>query len=219
MKAFNFILLLFPILNGIAQEEQRKGPSATKPSTTDCPTWNKKDKQRSKAEYFQYLRSPKTMVNPQATNFHDNIGGSKIQSNPVPQLTENSNQKINIKKKQDETNSEKVETSKSNETEKRIPFFSKKNNSGNSSEVDKNIITKSENKSLKENEKSVDPKAVSEEKNEDRNTTNSGKANDIKPEIKDSEKPEKSNFKRKLNRLTRKTTKVHRHSNAKCPSF
>lgn len=60
MKSRILFFLLFPVLC-FAQT----GPQAQleKPATDACPTWNKKGKATSKAEYFQFLKSNKAKDN------------------------------------------------------------------------------------------------------------------------------------------------------------
>jgi hypothetical protein len=56
MKTITLLLLLFSI-NSFAQTENKP---AVKPSTTDCPTWNKP--QQSKAAYYESLRHKKPVA-------------------------------------------------------------------------------------------------------------------------------------------------------------
>src|ERR1039457_4128619 len=95
MKIIILILILFSTFC-FAQEGKNSTSTPTKPSTTDCPTWNKK-KQNSKAAYFEYLRSPKSKENQQSTFSKP----QKAQAKEVVQKTENTPQKkylINPKK-------------------------------------------------------------------------------------------------------------------------
>ncbi len=203
MKPLFLFFVLFPVFSGIAQEEKKKIPAAIKPSTTDCPTWNKKDKKSSKAEYFQYLRSSKTKTNQQTTyNPHSNRD-LKAQPTTVSQKPENPNQKKNAEQNPIVANTEKAKPEKAKKTEKDSPVFSKKNNSATSSTEEKPAAS------------TVVP---SEEKKADKSGADETKTNETKTEIKD-KKTEDSKLKKKLERMSRKSTKVRRHSNSKCPSF
>lgn len=196
MKAIIVILFIFPVFC-FAQEEKSKTNVPVKPSTTDCPTWKKKSKKNSKAAYFQSLRSNKTKAN-QQTSYSDY---STIQPNSAPQKTENSIQKINVKETQEIRNTEKTTVLKTN-NENSSTTVSSKNNTSNSSLEENSInTTESEIKKVKEPDTDVTKK-------EDKKTEKSEK-----------DKREDSKIKKKLDRMTRKTTKVGRHSNAKCPSF
>lgn len=210
MRAIILILFLFPAFC-IAQKEASKTTSPVKPSTTDCPTWNKKEK-KSKAAYFQSLRSTKTKANQQATSNPVNYRDTKVQSNPVPHRTENSNQKMNVKQSPEETNSEKAEIVKPKKKEKNNSVLSKKNMTDKSSAVDP------EKSSAQMEEKSIAAKVPLEEKKSIKDSTDSTNTNETKAGVKDT-KPEDSKIKKKLDRMSRKTTKVRRHSNSKCPSF
>ncbi len=66
MKIYILILLLFPIIC-FSQKENNTTPAPSKPTTTDCPTWNNKSQTRSKADYYKSLRSMKPIKN-QGTN-------------------------------------------------------------------------------------------------------------------------------------------------------
>lgn len=219
MKAIILILLLFPSLFSAAQEEQRKGSAPIKPSTTDCPTWNKKDR-KSKADYFQYLRTSKKNVNQQATNNPYNYRDSKIQPNSVPQKAESSNRKLTANQSPEITNKEKVEVLKSPKTEKASPVISKESNPVNLSAEDKKTNKTPEKKPAIENEKEkpVASKVSSEEKTADKKAPEVVTGNGSKTEVKENKK-EDNKIKKKLERMSRKTTKVRRHSNSKCPSF
>lgn len=210
MRVVILILFLFPAFC-IAQKEASKTSSADKPSTTDCPTWNKKEK-KSKAAYFQSLRSTKTKANQQASSNPVNYRDTKVQSNAVPQKSEISNQKMNVKQVPEETNSEKVEIVKPKKKEKSNPVLSKKN------KTDKSSTVSPEKSSIHTDEKSVATKVPLEEKKLIKDNLDTTKTNETKTGMKDT-KPEDSKIKRKLDRMSRKTTKVRRHSNSKCPSF
>ncbi len=217
MKSFILILLIFPALNGFAQMEQEKTSTPIKPSTTACPTWNKKDKKASKAEYFQSLRTKKK-VNQQAANNPYSYRDSRLQPAPIPQKTENQNRKISVKQTTEEINTEKAEIVEPKEIEKSSNVFSKKNKSANSSADDVHLNNKSEKSSPQMDEKPATSKVSSDEKTSVKNMPEEAKSNDAKTAVKD-KKIEDSKLKKKLERMSRKTTKVRRHSNSKCPSF
>jgi len=216
MRGFILILLLFPVFC-FAQKETGKTTSAVKPSTTDCPSWKKKDK-KSKADYFQSLRTNRVKTNPQATANPVNYRDTKAEANSEPQKTENSNQKRKLKHSSEETTSEKAEIVKPKKTEKSNPVLSKKNDPNNPTEDDKNKIIESEKSSAKISEKPIVYKVRTEENKTAPIAVDSSKTNDLKKDQKDN-KTEDGKLKRKLERMSRKTTKVRRHSNSKCPSF
>ncbi len=56
MRTLIVLLLMAPF---VCFSQTRQDPQAVKPPTDACPTWNKKGKSNSKAEYFQFLRSNK----------------------------------------------------------------------------------------------------------------------------------------------------------------
>lgn len=216
MKTLIFILLLFPAFC-FAQEEKSKTSAPVKPSTTDCPTWNKKDKKADKAAYFKSLRSNKTRVNQQSSSNPNNYQDSKIQPNSVQQKTESSNQKINVKQTQEKRNTEEV-TVLQTKTEKRPATVSSKDNSANVAPEDKKTFSKQEQKTQKADKKDITPSS-SEEKKVEENDPHDQKTNAPKTEKPENDKTENSKIKKKLERMSRKTTKVRKHSNAKCPSF
>ncbi|MDP1746237.1 MAG: hypothetical protein Q8L90_11705, partial [Bacteroidota bacterium] len=187
-----------------------------KPSTTDCPTWNKKDKKADKAAYFQSLRSNKARVNQQTTSNPNNYRDSKIQPNSVQQKTESSDQKINVKQTQEKRNTEEV-TVIQTKTEK-SPIIVSKDNTKNVSSQNKITIPKYEPRTQKADKKDITP-SPSEEKKAEENDPNDQKTNAPKTEKTENDKTENSKIKKKLERMSRKTTKVRKHSNAKCPSF
>lgn len=216
MKNLIFILFLFPAFC-FAQEEKSKTNTPVKPSTTDCPTWNKKDKKADKAAYFKSLRSNKARVNQQTTSNPNNYRDSKIQSNSVQQKTESSDQKINVKQTQEKRNTEEV-TVLQTKTEKRPAIVSSKDNTTNVAPEDKKTTSKQEQRTHNADKKDITPSS-SEEKKAEENDPDDQKKNALKTEKTENEKTENSKIKKKLERMSRKTTKVRKHSNAKCPSF
>lgn len=197
-----------------AQEEKSKINTPVKPSTTDCPTWNKKDKKKDKASYFQSLRSNKTKVNQQTTSNPNNYRDSKIQPNTIPQKTEYSNKKINVIQTGENTNTEKSTILKIKEKQN-SPVISSKNNTSNAVLEKRKGIAKQEKKVKKETEKQISPSKAEEIKVD--NKSKDQKIDGKKMEVTD--KTENSKIKKKLERMSKKTTKVSKHSNAKCPSF
>lgn len=216
MKTIIFILFIFPTFC-FAQEEKSKTNTPVKPSTTDCPTWNKKDKKADKAAYFQSLRSNKVRVNQQTTSNPNNYRDSKIQSNSVQQKTESSDQKINVKQTQEKRNTEEV-TVLQTKTEKRPAIVSSKDNTTNIASEDKKTTSKQEQRTQNADKKDITPSSSEVQKVEE-NDPEDQKTNAQKTEKTENDKTENSKIKKKLERMSRKTTKVRKHSNAKCPSF
>lgn len=190
MEKETIILILITLSTlCFAQKESSEALTPAKPSTTACPTWNKKSKS-SKAAYFEYLRSPKTKINQQTT-----ISKSqKVQSRKAVQKNENATQKESLNpaiKQASQTNApsmkEAIATSTKPEKQESI------------SEV-------------RVEEKKIEPSSAITPSAE-------GSKEETKEETKDKDKTETSKLKKKLIFMSRKTTKVHKHSNAKCPSF
>ncbi len=215
MKTIIFILFIFPNFC-FAQEENSNTNAPVKPSTTDCPTWNNKDKKKDKAAYFQSLRTNKTKVNQQTTSNPVNYRESKIQPNSVPKKTESSDQKKNVKQSPEKSNTEEI-TVLQTKTEKNPKTVSKDNTKNVSSE-DKKIIPKQEQITQNADKKDITP-SPSEEKKAEENDPDDQKTNTQKTEKPENDKAENSKIKKKLERMSRKKTKVRKHSNAKCPSF
>jgi hypothetical protein len=216
MKTILLILLMFPVIC-FAQNEHRQTPVPNKPSTTDCPTWNKKGK-KSKADYFQYLRSTKPKSNPNATS----NDYSKIQPNQVTKKTEDLPPTVNEQPTEKKSSTEEVVLSKPKKIKKSHSFFSEHTTTANSSTEQKTIVPKSEDKT-KLVEVSQSPKTTevitTEKKQNEESVQDSAKAGDKKVEAKENGTTEKTKLKRKMSFLFRKRTKVHKHSNSKCPSF
>ncbi|MCE9540123.1 MAG: hypothetical protein K8R85_13040 [Bacteroidetes bacterium] len=215
MKALIFILFLFPALC-FAQEEKSKTNAPVKPSTTDCPTWNKKDKKTDKAAYFKSLRTNKTKVNQQTTSNPNNYRDPKIQPNSVQQKTESSDQKITVKQTQAKRNTEEV-TVLQTKTEKRPAVVSSKENTSNIPAEDKKTTSEQKQITQEADKKDITPSSL--EKKAEENAPEDQKTNAPKTEKAENDKTENSKIKKKLERMSRKTTKVRKHSNAKCPSF
>src|SRR5438105_15766153 len=68
MKTILYLLFVIPGFC-FAQTENKETP---KPSTDDCPSWNKKSKSAGKAEYFQFLRSGKSKNQQQTAVYYPN---------------------------------------------------------------------------------------------------------------------------------------------------
>jgi len=217
MKAIILILLAFPAIC-IAQNEHRQTPVPNKPSTTDCPTWNKKGKKSSKADYFQYLRSAKPKANPNATS----NDYSKVQPNQVMKKTDALPPTVNEQTTEKKPSSEEVAISKPKKTKKSHSFFSEHPATDNSATEQKTTVPKSEDKT-KLVESSQMPKTATipstEKKQNEESIQDSANAGDKKLEKKENSITEKTKLKRKMGFLFRKRTKVHKHSNSKCPSF
>ncbi|MES2140460.1 MAG: hypothetical protein V4511_12200 [Bacteroidota bacterium] len=213
MKTLIFILFIFPTFC-FAQEEQSKTNAPVKPSTTDCPTWNKKGKKTDKAAYFQSLRSNKARVNQQTTSNPVNYRESKIQPNSVQQKTENSDQKTNVKHTQETRDTEEITVLKT----KKNPMPDSKDNTVNIPSEDKKTISKQAQITQNIDKKGISPSSSEENKVEEKDPDDK-KTNAQKTEKPENDKPENSKIKKKLERMSRKTTKVRKHSNAKCPSF
>lgn len=213
MKAIIFILFLFPNFC-FAQEEKNNTNAPVKPSTTDCPTWNKKAKKTDKAAYFQSLRSNKTRATQQTTSNPVNYRESKIQPNSVLQKTENPDQKTNVKHTPERRETEEITVLKT----KKNPMPGSKDNTTNISSEDKKIIAKQDPIVQNTDKKGITPSSP-EEKKVEGNDPDDQKNATQKTEKPENDKPENSKIKKKLDRMSRKTTKVRKHSNAKCPSF
>lgn len=216
MKTLIFILFLFPAFC-FAQEEKNKTNTPVKPSTTDCPTWNKKDKKADKAAYFKSLRSNKARVSQQTVSNPNNYRDSKIQSNSVQQKTESSDQKINVKQTQEKRNIEEA-TVVQTKTVKRPSVSSSKENTPNIASEDNKTSSKDELRTQSAVKKDIAPSSSEVQKVEE-NDPGDQKTTARKTEKKEEDKTENSKIKKKLERMSRKTTKVRKHSNAKCPSF
>ena len=93
MKTILLIIILSPSLC-FAQEGKSETPVPAKPSTTACPTWNKKNKKSDKSAYFQYLRSSKTKEDQKQSAKHTdqpvNQSGkeSRMSGTPKPEKAE-----------------------------------------------------------------------------------------------------------------------------------
>lgn len=182
MKTYSLLFLFIPFFC-FAQEDRNK--ASAKPSTTDCPTWNKKSKKTSKAEYFQYLRTAKPQSRAQ-TNY-STPADSKTQPTTVQQRTKNSEQ----------TKEKKTFVQKTEENQTTTAPHA---TVGAGGKEEKNPATAAE-------KKGEDKKVITET------------VDKSQPETNEKLEEEKTKFKQKLTRLTRKTTKIRRHSNSKCPSF
>jgi hypothetical protein len=215
MKTWIFVLFLFPAFC-FAQEEKNKTNTPAKPSTTDCPTWNKKSKS-SKAEYFKSLRSSKKDINQQTNSNSFNLSDSKIQSNSIPKKTKNSDKKIKASQTNEKSNIEKTIVLNSN-NEKSSTVVSSKSRTSDSALKENKRASKKEEKKVSKKETSVNA-GLSEDKKIKANNSDTTEINDKKIENPDNSKTENSKIKKKLERMSRKTTKVKKHSNAKCPSF
>ncbi len=130
MKINLLILLLFPIIC-FSQKESNNALSPTKPSTTDCPTWDNKSKTRSKADYYRSLRSIKPMKNQEtkANDSPNNLSGtstkkaevqnssSSKKEDPDNSIVEGSKIKKNTNNSE-ETNDSKIKTKEKSDKEK-----------------------------------------------------------------------------------------------------
>jgi hypothetical protein len=198
MKTSVLILFLLPVLC-FAQSNKGKTDATVKPSTTDCPTWNNKSKKVSKANYFQYLQTNKPNPQSTATTYPD----SKVQSNPVNQKTKKTNQKIESKEKAEKLiNTDKEQLPKGGEK----AIAGKKSTS---SDTEKTTYSEKESSPTSAANDKVVKETASFTK------TDSTKAGESTAK----QKAESSKLEKKLSRLTRRTTKVRKHSNSKCPSF
>lgn len=209
MKAYSLLFLFIPFFC-FAQEDRNKAIT-TKPSTTDCPTWNKKSKKASKAEYFQYLRTAKPQYRSQTNS--PATTDSKIQPTTVQQKNNYSEQTKEKKSILQKTEENQITSDKSPKTEKRIITISEDRNSAGSKAEEKH---KEPSEKIKKQEK--DPAVAAEKKVEDKKGITET-PNESQSGTNEKLDEEKTKLKQKLTRLTRKTNKVRRHSNSKCPSF
>lgn len=209
MKAYLILFLLIPFFCP-GQEDKTK--AAAKPSTTDCPTWKKKDKKASKAEYFQYLRTAKPQSKTQ-TSYATNTD-SKVQPNTVQQRTKRIEPKETstplIKEKDEATAivNSPVEASQTNSSRK-----------SRSVKREKEKTSKDLELTVKQEEQKAPVVAVSAAEEPGAKTSVEESVDKPKSETGEKLAEEKSKIRKKMTRLTRKTTKVRKHSNAKCPSF
>ena len=206
MKACILIFLLLPILC-FAQED--KSDAAARPSTTDCPTWKKKDKKAGKAEYFQYLRTSRPQTGKQ-TGYSSNTA-SKVQSNAIQQPTKKSEQKAaqQIPLKETQTAPDKPRKVKRSTPD-----------SSDDKKVMNSSATELKRKEVPEKSEQVNTKTTGDPEKKSEESKALAETSD-KPDAgkEDKLKDEKTKLKQKMTRLSRRTTKVRKHSNAKCPSF
>ncbi len=210
MKTYSLLFLFIPFF--CFAQENRKKATTTKPSTTDCPTWKKKDKSPGKAEYFQYLRTAKPQ--PRTQNNFPATTDSKIQPTTVQQKTKNAEQTKEKKPSIQRTKENQTTTAdKSQKIEKRITTVLEDKTSVSSTAEEKH--KEPSEKAKKEEKISA---VAAEKKSEDKKVIT--EITDKSPsETSEKLDEEKTKLKQKLTRLTRKTTKVRRHNNSKCPSF
>ena len=212
------ILFSFPILC-FAQDDKNKTNAPVKPSTNDCPTWNKKDKKNDKAAYYRSLRSNKIKVKQQTTSNSSSNQDSKIQPNLIPQRSESSNKKINVKQVQEKSNSEKINIVKT-KTEKSSDVVSSTDNTANVSSEEKKLFSKQKKSKTVEQKQIVQAQLETQEATKAETAVSNASETDVKKTEKpENDKAENNKIRKKLERMTRKTTKVRKHSNAKCPSF
>lgn len=212
MKAVVLILALAPFFC-FSQKENKPIPAATKPSTTDCPTWNKKSTTKNKADYYQQLRSRKPIANQPATN-----NTTETQPKSVDKKTENSEEKISLSPIQKKTKTEQTSVVQSNKSEGVGLTHSQENSGSNEA---KNDPSKPEKLTFPSDEK---PLIIPQEKKEDKksdiaNPEDKKKNDDIKEEKE--KNVEKERFKRKISRwFSRDSSKARKSkNNSKCPSF
>lgn len=202
MKLYFLAFILTPFFC-IAQQN-RNQTTDQKSSGTDCPTWKKKDVKANKADYFQYLKTSKSQKKqPVATSTSLKDNSNDINSHTASESKENSTAP--------KTNNKPIEKSVSEKRSKTVVA-----ESDNQAQVADNkqntLLDKPQTKPAQD--EPIAKTAKLGEQNAD-----SEKAD--KPASNKNEKleDEKTKAKQKLTRFTRKTTKVRKHSNSKCPSF
>ncbi|MGB3946524.1 MAG: hypothetical protein WBM13_00950 [Bacteroidia bacterium] len=206
MKSYFFIFILTPFFCFAQQNKQQT--TENKSSATDCPTWKKKDVKTNKADYFQYLKTSKSQKSMPA-----------VTSNPAKDKSVNPRQKI---KNEESVVQENNTISQTNTTTKEKTVPEQKNKTvATKKDREVPVIDDKQNSvvSMPQNKSEEDDKIIAKTAKAGEQTTDSEKA--LKSDSNKNEKleDEKTKAKQKLTRLTRKTTKVRKHSNAKCPSF
>lgn len=195
MKCLFLFLLLTPFFC-FSQEDRTRVPAAKTSSATDCPTWKNKGKSKaaSKADYFQYLRTAKP---PQNVPTAPTKSISQVQmNNAVSQRTITSNPE-----KEKDVIAPIPSTSITKITKNETPVVSATTTSTTVSKPEAPIVTFSATSVNTEGTRATEPQA------------------DEKSKASDKLEDEKTKLKRKLALRTRKTTKVRKHSNSKCPAF
>jgi hypothetical protein len=210
MKAYICLFALLPIFC-FAQQDRTN--AAAKPSTTDCPDFKNKGKKTSKAEYFQYLRTAKPQQK-QQTNYTTN-SEAKVQPNTIQKNTRNTEKTDELKPIVSKKDKKQLSGDKP-EKEKSTAAIPKENPDETVPQEPK--VRKSRKKDKMVEEKSTASAVSIEGKKEDKKIA-AGSTDNSTSETKEKPEEENTKLKQKLTRLTRKTTKVRKHSNSKCPSF
>jgi hypothetical protein len=204
MKTYLLIFILAPVF--CFAQQNKSQTTENKSSGTDCPTWKKKDVKANKADYFQYLKTSKSQKSvPVASNASKEPSANPRQrtKNEEPEVQEKS-----IVTKTDTRPIEKTAPEKKNKTA--VP---QKDNQAQVSDTKKNTAT------IIPQAKPEDNKIIAKTAKAGEQNSDSEKAPKADSDKNEKLEDEKTKAKQKLTRLTRKTTKVRKHSNAKCPSF
>lgn len=203
MKIYLTFILFVPFF--CFAQQNRSQPVENKPSSTDCPTWKKKDVKANKADYFQYLKTSKSQKSvPTST-------ASKEKPANTRQIAKNEESEVIEKTSVLKTDEKRIENK---QTVKKSQTAVDTKTSQLAVNEDKESVKTVPGKAKLEEEKSVASTTKSKDENND--SQKSDKADSEKKEKLDGEKPK---AKQKSTRLTRKTTKVRKHSNSKCPAF
>ena len=121
---------------------------------------------------------------------------------------EKENRQTTLSKSQKIQSKEAVQTTENTAQKKHLIQSVKKNNAS-TNKSDKEIIVASK----------PEKKEIISEKKVDSSAINASTTAESKEETKDKNKKDDNKIKNKLTFMSRKTTKVHKHSNSKCPSF
>lgn len=199
MKTILYIVLIIPVFC-LAQKENSTPP---KPATDDCPSWNKKSKSSSKAEYFQFLRSGKSKNQQQTAIYYPNTQ----RVNPEAQV-------------QKQRTTEQTSIFIPRKERRTLQTFPVKENRAIPLKKGKIEEPKPQEKIIPKEE---EPIVASSNNDEGRNAEKTIKvketSTDPKTIIKDKPKTQ-SWFKRRLDHASTKKTKACKSGDAsKCPSF
>lgn len=204
MKTYLLIFILAPFF--CFAQQNKSETTEKKSSGTDCPTWKKKDVKANKADYFQYLKTSKSQKSvPVASNTSKEkpANASQRAKNEEPEVQEKS-----VVTKTDTRPIENTAPKKKNKTA--VPQKDNQVQVADNKENTEVIIPQA---------KPQDDKIIAKTAKAGEQNSDSGKATKVASDKNEKLEDEKTKAKQKLTRLTRKTTKVRKHSNAKCPSF
>jgi hypothetical protein len=205
MKSYLLIFILAPFF--CFAQQNKSQTTEKKSSATDCPTWKKKDVKANKADYFQYLKTSKSQKSVPAASTASKekpVKTSQRTKNEEPEVQQKSTATKTDTRPIEKTASEKKTKTAAPQKDTQIQVVDNKESTAvimppkKSEEDDKTIA-----KTAKAGEQNAGSEKVTQE------------GSDKNEKLDD----QKTKAKQKLTRLTRKTTKVRKHSNSKCPSF